>query len=48
LKKIDKYFVLAAEEAFREGRRSSVWGALARVELTFLQDYILRRGFLDG
>ncbi|MCU0554289.1 MAG: hypothetical protein MUF17_05905, partial [Syntrophales bacterium] len=48
LKKIDKYSTLAAEEAFREGRRSSVWGALARAELTFLQNYILRRGFLDG
>ena len=48
LKKIDRYSTLAAEEAFREGRRSSVWGALARAELTFLQNYVLRRGFLDG
>lgn len=48
LKKIDRYSTLAAEEAFREERRSSVWGALARAELTFLQNYILRRGFLDG
>jgi len=48
LKKIDRYSTLAAEEAFREGRRSSIWGALARAELTFLQNYILRRGFLDG
>jgi len=48
LKKIDKYSALATEDAFREGRRSSVWEALARVELTVLQDYILQRGFLDG
>ena len=48
LKKIDRYSTLAAEEAFREGRRSSVWGALARAEITFLQNYVLRRGFLDG
>jgi glycosyltransferase involved in cell wall biosynthesis len=48
LKKIDRYSTLAAEEAFREGRRSSVWGAIARAELTFCQDYILRLGFLDG
>ena len=48
LKKIDRYSTLAAEEAFREGRRSSVWGAIARAELTFFQDYILRLGFLDG
>jgi len=48
LKKIDKYSTLAAEEAFREGRRSSVWGAIVRAELTFFQDYVLRLGFLDG
>jgi len=48
LKKIDRYSTLAAEEAFREGRRSSVWGALARAELTFIQNYVFRRGFLDG
>jgi glycosyltransferase involved in cell wall biosynthesis len=48
LKKIDQYSTLAAEEAFREGRRSSVWGAIARAELTFCQDYVLRLGFLDG
>ena len=48
LKKIDRYSTLAAEEAFREGRRSSVWGAIARAELTFCQDYVLRLGFLDG
>ena len=48
LKKIDRYSTLAADEAFREGRRSSVWGALARAELTFIQNYVLRLGFLDG
>ena len=48
LKKIDRYSTLAAEKAFREGRRSSVWGALARAELTFIQNYVLRLGFLDG
>jgi glycosyltransferase involved in cell wall biosynthesis len=48
LKKIDRYSTLAADEAFREGRRSSVWGAIARAELTFCQDYVLRLGFLDG
>ncbi len=48
LKKIDKYSTLAAEEAFREGRRSSPWEALMRAELTFLHNYFLRLGFLDG
>jgi glycosyltransferase involved in cell wall biosynthesis len=48
LKKIDRYSTLAAEEAFREGRRSSPWEALMRAELTFMHNYILRLGFLDG
>jgi glycosyltransferase involved in cell wall biosynthesis len=48
LKKIDRYSTLAAEEACREGRTSSVAGALIRAELTFIQNYVLRLGFLDG
>ncbi len=48
LKKIDRYSTLAAEEAYREGRTSSVAGALIRAELTFIQNYLLRLGFLDG
>jgi glycosyltransferase involved in cell wall biosynthesis len=48
LKKIDRYSTLAAEEACREGRTSSVAGALIRAELTFIQNYLLRLGFLDG
>jgi glycosyltransferase involved in cell wall biosynthesis len=48
LRKINQYSTLAAEEAFREGRRSSIWGALVRAKLTFFQDYILRLGVLDG
>jgi glycosyltransferase involved in cell wall biosynthesis len=48
LRKIDRYSTLGATEAFAAGHRSSVWSALARAELTFLQDYVLRGGFLDG
>jgi glycosyltransferase involved in cell wall biosynthesis len=46
--KIDHYSTLSAREAFAEGRRASVGEALLRAELTFLQDYFLRYGFLDG
>ncbi len=48
LQKIDHYSTLGAEEAFAAGRRSTPWGALCRAEMTFLQDYVLRGGFLDG
>ena len=48
LRKIDHYSTLGAEEAFAAGRRSTPWGALLRAEMTFLQDYLLRGGFLDG
>jgi glycosyltransferase involved in cell wall biosynthesis len=48
LRKIDRYSTLGAEEAFASGRRTTVWSAFARSEMTFLQDYILRGGFLDG
>ena len=48
LRKIDRYSTLGAEEAFAQGRRSSVLEALLRAKLTFIQDYLLRGGFLDG
>ncbi len=46
--KIDHYSTLGAREAFESGRRSSIYGACGRAALTFLQDYFLRLGFLDG
>jgi glycosyltransferase involved in cell wall biosynthesis len=46
--KIDKYSTLGAQEAFAEGRRATVWSAMLRACLTFLQDYLLRLGILDG
>jgi len=46
--KIDHYSTLGAREAFERGRRSSICGACGRAALTFLQDYFLRLGFLDG
>jgi glycosyltransferase involved in cell wall biosynthesis len=48
LRKIDRYSTLGAEEAFAAGRRSTLWGAFLRAEMTFLQDYLLRGGVLDG
>jgi len=48
LLKIDKYSSLGAEEAFREGRTTSIWSAAIRAKLTFVQDYFFRLGFLDG
>jgi len=48
LLKIDRYSTLGAEEAFAQGRKSSVFTALLRANITFCQDYILRGGFLDG
>jgi glycosyltransferase involved in cell wall biosynthesis len=48
LLKIDHYSTLAAQEAFDQGRKASVWSAALRAVLTFLQDYFLKLGVLDG
>ena len=48
LLKIDKYSTLGAQEAFAAGRRANAWSAMPRAALTFLQDYFLRLGMLDG
>jgi glycosyltransferase involved in cell wall biosynthesis len=48
LQKIDKYSSLGAEEALKEGRKSSTAGAFARASFTFFQDYLLRGGIFDG
>lgn len=48
LQKIDRYSTLGAQEAFTSGKRSSPWSAFFRASLTFLQDYFLRLGILDG
>ncbi len=48
LLKIDRYSTLGAEEAFAAGQRATVLGAFVRAKTTFLQDYLLRGGFLDG
>lgn len=48
IQKIDKYSTLGAETAFKERKKSSTAGAFLRAMLTFLQDYFLRLGMLDG
>jgi len=48
LTKIERYSTLGAEEAFKEGRKASVWSAALRAELAFFQNYFLKLGFLDG
>lgn len=48
IQKIDKYSTLGAEDAFKEGKRSSPCSAFFRAFFTFLQDYVLRGGVLDG
>ena len=48
LQKIDKYSTLGAKEAYAAGKRSSSYAAFFRAALTFLQDYFLRLGILDG
>jgi hypothetical protein len=48
LLKIDRYSTLGAREAFAAGQRSSPQAAFFRALFTFLQDYFLRGGLLDG
>ena len=48
IQKIDKYSTLGAEEAFKEGKRSSTGSAFLRAFFTFFQDYFMRGGLLDG
>jgi glycosyltransferase involved in cell wall biosynthesis len=48
LKKIDRYSTLGAKQAFSAGKTSSIPAAFARAFLTFVQDYAIRGGFLDG
>ncbi len=48
LNKINQYSTLGAQEAFEKGHKSSIWSAFFRALLTFIQNYFLRLGFLDG
>jgi glycosyltransferase involved in cell wall biosynthesis len=48
IQKIDQYSTTGAQEAFLAGKKSSYAYAFIRFLVTFLHNYILRRGFLDG
>lgn len=48
IQKIDRYSTLGAQTAFKEGKKSSTAGAFLRAFFTFIQDYFLRLGILDG
>jgi len=48
LARIDRYSTAAAQMKHRAGKRSSLFRAILQGLLTFLDMYILRRGFLDG
>jgi glycosyltransferase involved in cell wall biosynthesis len=48
IQKIDRYSTLGARTAWEEGKTSSTGGALLRASFTFIQDYFLRLGILDG
>ena len=43
-----KYYRLAAEEAYAQGRRAGAGAVVLKPAWTFLRDYLLRGGFLDG
>jgi hypothetical protein len=48
LLKINGYSSTGAQEAYAAGCRATIAGAVLRANLTFLQDYLFRGGFLDG
>jgi glycosyltransferase involved in cell wall biosynthesis len=48
IQKIDRYSTLGAQEAFQEGKKANIFSSFGRAFLTFIQDYFLRLGILDG
>ncbi len=48
LKKVDSYSTASAEQAFKQGKRSSVCKAFWHAVWAFTRTYFLRLGFLDG
>ena len=48
IQKIDRYSSLSANEAYMQGKRSSIICAVLRAVIAFFHNYILRAGLLDG
>jgi glycosyltransferase involved in cell wall biosynthesis len=44
----NKFTTIAANEAFKRGKRSNLFKILSRPLFQFLRDYFLKLGFLDG
>jgi len=48
MKKIDRYTTLWAQQAYEQGRRTSVFEMTGNCFWTFLRNYVLKRGILLG
>ena len=48
LQKIDRYSKLSATELFKNGKKTSIFMAILKGKIKFLQMYFLQLGFLDG
>jgi glycosyltransferase involved in cell wall biosynthesis len=48
LERMERYAALGAREMRREGRRATPFDLVFRPPFTFLNMYVLKRGFLDG
>lgn len=46
--KTNRFTSIAAQEAHKRGKRAGILSLVLRPPLTFLRDYLWRRGFLDG
>jgi glycosyltransferase involved in cell wall biosynthesis len=48
LDKVNRYSTAGAKSMHKNGRSSSLWGAIGHGAWAFIRTYIVRRGFLDG
>lgn len=48
LKQVNKFTEIAAQSAFKEGKRSSIFQILIKPAIRFLRDYFFHLGILDG
>jgi glycosyltransferase involved in cell wall biosynthesis len=48
LQKMNTYSTIWAQQAFSQGKRTSLWQAILHAKWGFFRGYIFRRGFQDG
>ena len=48
IKQTNKFTTIAAQAAFKNGKRSSLFNIITRPFFKFFRDYVIKRGFLDG